>query len=222
MRYTVFIVTLVFALVVPGFAAANAALPYDLRLSAPLGPLPSTVGVKAGSTFGGVPVTGTVSGTTASGSVSLFSDGRLFASGTYTCNSACTFSGTIAGKTVTGMTLSTSRSGFTASAFTVVSKAVSGAFPNHGAWVSAVSNWANANLSGSQRGRIVSAAARIEGPLASGKSDPGRAGGHASGQAAGHDSRNAAGQNNGGTGTGNGHDGGHEGGQGGGHEGRHG
>ena len=203
MRHTVFIVTLVFALVVPGFAAANAALPYDLRLSAPLGPLPSTVGVKAGSTFGGVPVTGTVSGTTASGNVSLLTNGRLFASGTYACNSACTFSGTIAGKTVTG-------------------KAVSGAFPNHGAWVSAVSNWANDNLSSVQRGRIVSAAARIEGPLASGKADLDRAGGHGSGQAAGHDSGGGPGQGNGGSGTGNGHDGGHEGGQGGGHEGRHG
>jgi len=211
MRYTVFIVTLVFALVVPGFAAANAALPYDLRLSAPLGPLPSTVGVKAGSTFGGVPVTGTVSGTTASGNVSLLTNGRLFASGTYACNSACTFSGTIAGKTVTGMTLTASRSGFTASAFAVTGKAVSGAFPNHGAWVSAVSNWANDNLSSVQRGRIVSAAARIEGPLASGKADLDRAGGHGSGQGAGHDSGGGPGQGNGGSGTGNGHDGGHEG-----------
>jgi hypothetical protein len=222
MRCTVLIVTLVFALVVPGFAAANAALPYDLRLSAPLGPLPSTVGVRAGSTFGGVPVTGTVSGTTASGNVSLFTDGRLFASGAYACNSACTFSGTIAGKSVMGMTLTTSRSGFTASAFTVTGKAVSGAFPNHGAWVSAVSNWANDNLSSVQRGRIVSAAARIEGPLASGKSDPDRAGGHGSGPAIGHDSGNAPGQGNGGGGTSNGHDGGPEGGQGGSHEGRHG
>lgn len=202
MLYTVFIATLVFALVVPGFAAASAALPFDVRLSTPLGSLPSTVGVKAGSTFGGVPVTGTVSGTTTSGSLSLFADGRLFASGTYTCNSACTFSGTIAGKTVTGMTLSASRSGFTASAFTVSGKAFSSTFPNHGAWVSAVSNWASANLSSLQHGRIVSAAARIEGPLASGKSDLDRAGGHGSGQAAGHDRGDAAGHDNGGAGNG--------------------
>jgi hypothetical protein len=206
MLYTVCIATLVFALVVPGLAATSAALPYDVRLSAPLGPLPSTVGVRAGSTFGGVPVTGTVSGTTTSGSLSLFTDGRLFASGTYTCNAACTFSGTIAGKTVTGMTLSVSRSGFTASAFTVAGKAISGTFPNHGAWVSAVSNWANGNLSGVQRGRIVSGAARIEGPLASGKSDLDRAGGHGSGQAAGHDGRNAGGHDSGSSGGGNGHD----------------
>jgi hypothetical protein len=206
MRYIVFGVAVLSALVVPGFAASSAALPFDLRLSAPLGPVPSTVGVKPGSTFGGVPVTGTVSGTATSGSLDLFTDGRLFASGTYACNSACTFSGTIAGKTVTGMTLSASRSGFTASAFTVAGKAISGRFPNHGAWVSAVSNWASANLSGLQRGRIVSAAARIEGPLASGKSDLDRAGGHGSGQAAGHDRGDAAGHGNGGGGTGNGHD----------------
>src|SRR6516164_1143239 len=142
MRYIVFGVALLSALTVPGFAASSAALPYDLRLSAPLGPLPSTVGVKAGSTFGGLPVTGTVSGTKTFGSVSLFADGRLFASGTYSCNAACTFSGTIAGKTVTGVNLSTSRSGLTASGFTVAGTAMSGAFPSHGAWVSAVSNWA--------------------------------------------------------------------------------
>jgi len=58
-------------------------------------------------------------------------------------------------------------------------KATSSAFPNHGAWVSAVTNWANTNLSGSQRGHIVSSAAKIEGPLASGKNDRSQGSGQA-------------------------------------------
>jgi hypothetical protein len=42
-----------------------------------------------------------------------------------------------------------------------------GQFATHGAWVSTVADWAQANLSPSQRGEIVSAAAGIEGLLAS-------------------------------------------------------
>jgi hypothetical protein len=40
-------------------------------------------------------------------------------------------------------------------------------FATHGAWVSTVAHWAQANLSPSQRGEIVSAAAGIEGLLVS-------------------------------------------------------
>jgi hypothetical protein len=59
-------------------------------------------------------------------------------------------------------------------------KATSSAFQNHGSFVSAVSDWAKSNnLSGKQRGEIVSSAAKIEGPLASGKTDPSQASGQA-------------------------------------------
>jgi hypothetical protein len=50
-------------------------------------------------------------------------------------------------------------------------------FSTHGAWVSTVAQWANANLSRDQRGQVVSAAARIEGPQASN----GQAGGQGQG-----------------------------------------
>jgi hypothetical protein len=176
MRYGILVVSIVLAFSVSAFAASSAALPYDLKLSAPLTSTSSQSKVVNGSTFGGVPVTGTVQGTTTSGTLNLFADGKLFATGTYSCSSGCAFTGTIAGKSVSGMSLSTASS-FTgktpSTATTAMGKATSSAFPNHGAWVSAVSGWANANLSGSHRGQIVSSAAKIEGSLASGKTDRG-------------------------------------------------
>jgi hypothetical protein len=109
--------------------------------------------------------------------MNLFADGKLFTSGTYTCSSGgCTFTGTVAGKTVTGMNLgSTSR-------LNAAGTATSSAFSNHGAWVSAVTEWAKANLSGKQRGEIASAAAKIEGPQVSGKSDSAHGGGQGKGK----------------------------------------
>jgi hypothetical protein len=160
-----------------GFAASSAALPYDLQLASPLGTIAKTDQVLSGSTFGGVPVTGSVKGSSTTGTMTLFADGKLFASGTYSCNAGgCTFSGTVAGKTVTGMNLGT------ATHLSGVGKATSSAFPNHGAWVSAVTDWAKANLSGKQKGEIVAAASRIEGPQASGKVDAGTGGGHGKGK----------------------------------------
>jgi hypothetical protein len=182
MRYGILVVSIVLAFAVSGFAASSAALPYDLKLSAPLGSISSQSKVVTGSTFGGVPVTGAVQGTTTSGTLNLFADGKLFVTGTYSCSSGCTFSGTIAGKTVSGMSLSKASSftGKTSStATTAMGKATSSAFPNHGAWVSSVAGWANTNLTGSQRGHITSSAAKIEGPLASGKTDRGQASGQA-------------------------------------------
>ncbi len=155
----------------PGYAASSAALPYDLKLSSPLGVFPHTSQVQSGSTFGGVPVTGSVAGTSSSGTLNLYADGKLFASGTYSCASTCNFTGTVAGKSVTGMQLTTS------SHVNGVGKATSGVFPNHGAWVSAVGDWAKANLNGKQRGEVVSAAGRIEGSQASGSE-----GGHGKGK----------------------------------------
>ena len=181
MRYGILAVSIVLAFAVNGFAASSAALPFDLKLSAPLSSISSQSKVLTGSTFGGVPVTGTVMGTTTSGTLNLLADGKPFVTGTYSCSSGCTFSGTIAGKTVSGMSLgkASSFTGKTAStATTAMGKATSSAFPNHGAWVSAVSDWAKSNnLSGKQRGEIVSSAAKIEGPLASGKTDRGQASG---------------------------------------------
>ncbi len=171
MRHALLVSLLLACLTAPGFAASSSALPYDVMLSAPLTSTSSTVQVKSGSTFGGVPVTGSITGTTSSGTLSLFAGGKSFVSGTYSCNGGCTFSGTVAGKTVTGMTLGTS------SHLSSVGTATSSAFTNHGAWVSAVSSWANANLSAGQKGKVVSGAARIEGSLASGKADPSRGSG---------------------------------------------
>ena len=193
MRCGILAVSIVAALVVPGFAASSAALPYDLKLSAPLTSMTSQSKVVNGSTFGGVPVTGTVNGTSTSGTMNLFADGKPFVTGSYSCNSGCTFTGTVAGKTVSGMSLGTASS-FTgkapSTATTAMGKATSSVFPNHGAWVSAVSGWAkNTNLSGSQRGQIVSSAAKIEGSLASGKSDRGQASGQ-TGKAANGDDGN--------------------------------
>ncbi len=183
MRYGILAVSIVVAFAVSGFAASSAALTYDLKLSAPLTSSSSQSKVVTGSTFGGVPVTGTVQGTKTAGALNLTADGKAFAAGTYSCSSGgCTFAGTIAGKSVTGMSLTTASSftgKTTSTTTTAVGKATSSTFHNHGAWVSAVSGWANTNLSGSQRGQIVSSAAKIEGPLASGKSDRGQASGQA-------------------------------------------
>ncbi len=178
MRHLCVAVALFTALAAPALAASSAALPYNLTFSPNLSTTANTGTVKG--TFGGVPVTGAYTGTSTSGTFTLTASGKTFASGTYTCGgSGCAFTGTVAGKSVTGMSL-------TSSAFvTGTGKATSGVFPNHGAWVSAVAGWANANLSGSQRGQIVSAAARIEGSQASngrGGSPGGRAGDSPSGR----------------------------------------
>ncbi len=178
MRHLLLIALLIGSLATAqGYAASSAALPYDLQLSSPLGALPKTAQVLSGSTFGGVPVTGSIKGSSTTGTMNLFADGKLFASGTYSCNSGgCTFTGTVAGKTVTGMNLGT------ASRLSGMGKATTSAFSNHGAWVSAVTDWANANLSGKQRSEIVSAAAKIEGPQASGKLDSSHGGGQGKGK----------------------------------------
>ncbi len=95
--------------------------------------------------------------TTSSGGWTMTVDGQTFASGTYQCaGDVCTFTGT----TLLGKSAS-----FT---MTSTTGTVSGLFATHGAWVSAVANWANTHLSGQQIGQVVSAAARIEGLLASG------------------------------------------------------
>lgn len=129
-------------------AASSSALPYTL-----VSP-PASVSASAfPASLGGV--TGTIT-TTSLGTWTMTVRGQTFASGTYTCSGgACTFTGT----TLLGASMT----------FTMASAAgaLSGLFPTHGAWVSAVAHWANTHLSGQQIGQVVSEAARIEGPAAS-------------------------------------------------------
>jgi hypothetical protein len=150
-RHVLTSAVLVVSLVVPGavLAESTSSLPYTL--SSP----PTMLSTRTfTATFGGV--AGTIT-TTSSGSWKMTVGGQTFASGTYTCSGGtCTFTGaTLLGKAVTFTMTSTTGT-------------VSGLFATHGAWVSAVAQWAKAHLSGQQIGDIVSAAARIEGMLASG------------------------------------------------------
>jgi hypothetical protein len=138
---------------IPGVAAATAAaLPYNLVLS----PRPTSslsTGMVVGQ-FGGVPVAGTYSGNSSSGTLTLTVKGSTFAEGTYSCaGSGCAFTGAVAEKRVSAVTMS-SLSG--------VGQATSSAFPTREAWVSAVSDWANTHLGGDQAASIVSAAASVK------------------------------------------------------------
>ncbi len=151
MRYALLAVALVVGLATPGLAKASAALPFDLTFTGT-----NTSGTISG-TFGGLPVTGTYS----NGTWTLMVDGKVFATGTYSCSSACTFTGTrLAGKPIAFIFTSSSLTGTKTGTLSL------SPFATHGAWVSTVAQWANANLSQKHRGLIVSAAARIEGPLA--------------------------------------------------------
>ncbi len=152
MRQCRLIIVLVASFALPALAASSAALPYSLTFSS---------GVISGSTFGGLTVTGTNTGTT-SGHWTLSVSGQVFGTGTYACSgSTCTFTGILAGKSVTFTLPLSNLSGSKTGTLTI------SAFPTHGAWVSAVAQWANAHLSGADRGKVISAAARIEGSLAS-------------------------------------------------------
>ncbi|OLC31686.1 MAG: hypothetical protein AUH31_02055 [Armatimonadetes bacterium 13_1_40CM_64_14] len=149
------------SLIVPGavLAASNSALPYTLS-----SPPTSLSNSSFSASFGGVQ--GTIT-TTSSGRWMMTVAGQTFASGTYMCSGGvCTFTGTmLLGKTVT----------FT---MTATTGTISGLFATHGAWVSALAQWANTHLSGQEIGRVVSAAARIEGSLASGGQEHGSRDGH--------------------------------------------
>jgi len=170
MRQLRLIIVLVAGFALPALAAApNAALPFNLTFSS---------GAISGSTFGGLTITGTYTGTT-SGKWTLTVSGQVFGTGTYACAaSTCIFTGTLAGKSVTFPLPLSSLSGSKTGTLTI------SAFPTHGAWVSAVAHWANIHLSEADRGKVISAAARIEGALASN----GRNGGQANGQGKAHSS----------------------------------
>ena len=149
MRYFSLMVLLAAVLAVPVVAqpSAGMGLPYDLTFS----------GGTITGTFGGVPVTGTYTGS-GSGSFQLMVDGQVFASGTYTCDgSGCTFSGT--------QLLGASQSfSFTSTGLSSPAGGdLTGLFATHGAWVSAVAKWAQANLTTMRVGQVVRAAAGIQG-----------------------------------------------------------
>ncbi len=141
------------ALAIPGGAAAGVALPYNLTLS----PRPGSVagsGTVTGK-FGGIPVTGAYSGIISKGTLTLTVDGAPLAAGTYVCAaSACTFTGTVADRHITGMSMSPGLS--------AAGRAVSSAFPSHDVWVSAAAAWATAKLGADQAWRILSAAASVD------------------------------------------------------------
>lgn len=138
-------------LAVPGYAASSAGLPVT---STP----PS---------FGGV--VGTSGSSVSSTSVVIKLGSLTFVS--ISCSGTnCT--GTVAGMSVTLTGALTSTGG----------SLTSSTFPTHGAWASAVAEWATANrsqLSATDMtvGQIMSEAARIEGPLASGRTLPDQDGG---------------------------------------------
>ena len=147
------VILVVAILSIPGSAALTGpALPYNLVLS----PRP-TSSVSTGTAmgqFGGVPVAGTYSGNSSSGTLTLTVNGTTFVEGTYSCSpSGCAFTGTVAGKHVAAVTMS-SLGG--------VGQATSSVFPNREAWVSAVSDWAHTNVSSDQVATIVSAAASVK------------------------------------------------------------
>ena len=137
----------------PGLAVQAApGLPYNLVLS----PRPATsasTGTVMGQ-FGGVPVAGTYNGNSSRGTLTLTVEGTAFVEGAYGCsNWGCVFTGTLAGKRVAGVAMSSLNG---------VGQATSGEFPNREAWIAAVSNWANIHLGSDQAASVVSAAASVK------------------------------------------------------------
>ncbi len=162
MRQCWFIIMLLASFALPALAASSTALPYNLTFSS---------GAISGSTFGGLTVTGTYTGTT-SGKWTLTVSRQVFGTGTYACSgSTCTLTGTLAGKSVTFTLPLSSLSGSITGTLTI------SAFSTHGGWVSAVARWANTHLRGADRDKAISAAARIEGALASNGHNDGQANG---------------------------------------------
>jgi hypothetical protein len=121
------VILLVAILSIPVLAASTSVvLPYNLVLS----PRP-TSSVSTGTVmgpFGGVPVSGTYSGNSSSGTLTLTVKGTTFVEGAYSCSSSgCAFTGTVAGKPVAAVTMS---------GLSGVGQATSSVFPNREAWIS--------------------------------------------------------------------------------------
>lgn len=159
MRYLLLAALLAVSFATPGFAQQSGTLSFSLSN-------PPTVrsATTFNATIGGVK--GTVT-TTAGGAWTMSVAGQTFASGTYTCGGgSCSFSGT----TLAGKNLSFS--------LTKTAGTLTGLFPNHGAWVSTVTDWANSHLSGRNRGDVVSQAAGGQGHDPSHDPSHGSAQGH--------------------------------------------
>jgi hypothetical protein len=132
----------------PAFGQGAVSLPYTLILSTALTWIyPSTAAIQQGSRFGGVPVQGSIYGTSNSGTLILTADGKNFAQGNYTCSNerGCYFSGTMAGKTITGNLGLGQMSGLGASTSTIKDSASGGAFRTQGDWNAAVIQWTQDN-----------------------------------------------------------------------------
>ena len=174
MRLLLLALLLVSGFSVPGSAASTAgALPYNLVLS-PRPTSSSGAGTVTGR-FGGVSVEGTYNGNSSSGTFTLTVKGATFVAGMYSCvYSGCTFTGTMVGKRVTAIQMS---------ALSGVGHAASGVFPTREVWISAVSDWANAQLGSDQAASIVAAAASVKMPQTlneqgHGSGNGGESGGH--------------------------------------------
>ncbi len=123
----------------PGPAAAQALLPYNLTLTGQsfIGPRPSG---SIDGTLGGVAVSGTYSG----GVWTLASYGRPFATGLYTCVRICRFSGTmLAGRAVGYMW--TSQVTTWDARIQHALGSIDGVFASRYDWSSTVGRWAQAN-----------------------------------------------------------------------------
>ena len=125
---------------------------------------------------------GTYTGTSSAGTLTLTVSGPTFADGRYSCSpSGCAFTGTVAGKHAARVMMS---------ALSGVGQATSSVFSNRDAWVSAVSDWANASLGGDQVASTISAAASVHMPQT--LIEPGEGSGH-SGEGGGNGGMNGGG-----------------------------
>ncbi|MBM3450526.1 MAG: hypothetical protein FJX78_06030 [Armatimonadetes bacterium] len=140
-RALAFVLFVSLLLVGPATAATvSAGVGYDLTFTGT-----NTAGTISG-TIGGVPDQGPYSG----GTWTVTAEGKPFAAGTCACGGTCAITGTtVAGRSVSfplsGTTLTGTKSGVLPAS----------TFPNHGALVSSVAQWANKNLERGDRGKVV-------------------------------------------------------------------
>jgi hypothetical protein len=162
MRRIVLAVILILALAAPAMAATGSIRPagnhlnLPVRLASTSTPVPwFSSGVIAGR-FGGVPVVGSYTGTSAIGIVTMTTHGATFAYGGYAClHKSCTFTGILAGVRVKGFPIPLNIRG--------AAKAATSAFPTRRAWIAAVAGWAKRHLTRDQGDRVVAEADKIPG-----------------------------------------------------------
>lgn len=159
---TILTAALVLALATPAFAATppvdptkdHLTLPIHLRSTATPAPW-FTSGVVAGR-FGGIPVVGNFTGTSAIGLLTLTTHGATFAYGGYAClQKSCTFTGMLAGVRVKGLPIPLNIGGS--------GRAAASAFPTRRSWIAAVTTWAKQHLTGNHRDSVIAEAIKIQG-----------------------------------------------------------